>query len=62
MRFCIQVVKNASIDINVSEETLIIVALFLIFPVIAGLLDMMIENLPVMELSLLFGSYVFNVL
>ena len=44
---------------NVTSKTkrreLIIVALFLIFPVIAGLLDMMIENLPVMELSLLFG-------
>ena len=34
----------------------LIVALFLVFPVAAGLLDIVVENLPVMELSLLLGT------
>ena len=34
----------------------VILALFLLFPVVAGVIDISVENLPVMELSLLFGT------
>ena len=50
------VLKIKDADTKAQRFDFLIVALFLIFPVAAGLLDIFIENLPVMELSLLLGT------
>lgn len=50
------VLKIKDADTKHQRFDYVIVAIFLVFPVAAGLLDIVVENLPVMELSLLLGT------
>ena len=48
------IIKDAAT--RAERRSYLVLAAFLIFPVAAGLLDIVAENLPVMELALLFGT------
>ena len=50
------ILKIKDADTKRQRFDYLIVALFLIFPVAGGLLDLVVANLPVMELSLLLGT------
>ena len=50
------ILKIKDADAKNQRLVYIIVAIFLVFPFAAGLLDIVVENLPVMELSLLLGT------
>ena len=50
------VLKIKDTDTKHQRLDYLTVALFLVFPVAAGLFDIVVENLPVMELSLLLGT------
>ena len=52
---CHIIFKISQAKTKTQRKEYLFLAIFLVFPVIGGFIDIYIENLPVMELSLLFG-------